>query len=248
MKEKSKIDIAIDRLKEFEPPEGYYVAISGGKDSDVILKLCELAGVKFDVHHQHTTADAPQTVYYVRDIKECEVDKPKKSMWQLIAEQGVPPTRRMRYCCDVLKERTGEIGDTVYIGVRASESNNRKQLGMVTFYKDKNMIRPIFNWTDEEIWSYIIKNNLPYNPLYDQGWDRIGCIGCPLNSKSQKKELSMNPKYQENYLRAFGKMLEYRKSKGMETQWKTPEDVMKWWIGECKKQDVIDGQCSMFGD
>ena len=43
---RSKVDIAIERLRQFEPKEPYYVAISGGKDSDVIVKLCELAGVK----------------------------------------------------------------------------------------------------------------------------------------------------------------------------------------------------------
>ena len=52
---KNKVDIAIERLKAFEPKEGYYVAISGGKDSDVIVKLCELANVKYDLHHQQNT-------------------------------------------------------------------------------------------------------------------------------------------------------------------------------------------------
>lgn len=43
---KSKIDVAIDRLKAFEPADGYYVGASGGKDSDVIIHLCRLAEVK----------------------------------------------------------------------------------------------------------------------------------------------------------------------------------------------------------
>ena len=102
---KNKVDIAIERLKAFEPKEGYYVAISGGKDSDVIVKLCELANVKYDLHHQHTTLDAPQTVYYIRDTyPNCEIDYPETSAWKLIEKQGVPPTRLMRYCCKILKE------------------------------------------------------------------------------------------------------------------------------------------------
>ena len=103
---KSKIDIAIERLKMFEPKdESYYVAISGGKDSDVIVKLCELANVKYELHHQHTTADAPQTVRYIRETyPNTIIDYPKTSIWKLIEKQGVPPTRLMRYCCKVLKE------------------------------------------------------------------------------------------------------------------------------------------------
>ena len=106
---KNKVDIAIERLKAFEPKEGYYVAISGGKDSDVIVKLCELANVKYDLHHQHTTLDAPQTVYYIRDTyPNCKIDYPEISAWKLIEKQGVPPTRLMRYCCKILKEYGGE--------------------------------------------------------------------------------------------------------------------------------------------
>ena len=232
-------------------------AFSDGKDSIVLLDLMIKSGIDFTSIYSSTSVDPPEVIYHIKKyypqviIQPYDKTKDGKeiTMWYLLSHRALPPTRRMRYCCDVLKERTGEEGDTVYVGVRASESDSRKKLGMVTFYKGKNIIRPIFNWTDEEIWSYIIKNNLPYNHLYDQGWDRIGCIGCPLSSKSQKKELALYPKYQENYLRAFAKMLEYRKSKSMETQWKTSEDVYRWWIGEVKKQESqIEGQCSMFGD
>ena len=45
-----KVELAIRRLKGFEPPEGYYVAFSGGKDSQCIYHLCKMAGVKFDAH------------------------------------------------------------------------------------------------------------------------------------------------------------------------------------------------------
>lgn len=230
---KSKIDIAIDRLKEFEPSEGYYVAISGGKDSDVILKLCELAGVKFDVHHQHTTADAPQTVYYVRDIKECETDKPKKSMWQLIAEQGVPPTRLMRYCCKVLKEYGGE-GRTKVLGVRWSESSGRKNNRRLTemCYKNQTItVNPIIDWTEAEIWEFHKKYNLKHNELYDIGYKRVGCIGCPQKGKKgMLEDFKRFPKYKVMYLEAFKKMLETRKKKGLETTWKDENEVFEWWI------------------
>ena len=108
------------------------------------------------------------------------------------------------------------------------------------------MIRPIVDWSDTEVWSYIIKNNIPYCELYDKGWDRLGCIGCPLGS-NQKKELEAYPNYKKLYIRSFERMIGYRKSKGMKCEWQTGEQVLKWWVGDCeKKRKEIEGQCSMF--
>ena len=54
-----KVQIAIQRLKNFEPPDGYFVAFSGGKDSQCIYHLCEMAGVKFDAYYSVTSVDPP---------------------------------------------------------------------------------------------------------------------------------------------------------------------------------------------
>jgi phosphoadenosine phosphosulfate reductase len=89
----NKVDVAINRIKEFDPikngimDEPYYVAYSGGKDSDAIRILFELAGVKYDLVHNHTTADAPETVYYIRSIKNIIINYPEISMWQLIEKK-----------------------------------------------------------------------------------------------------------------------------------------------------------------
>ncbi|MBR5314532.1 MAG: hypothetical protein IKU45_03855 [Clostridia bacterium] len=89
-KEKS----AIERLKAFEPEsEPYYLCYSGGKDSDTIRILADLAGVKHDIVNNHTTVDAPETVYYIRSIPNVKIEMPKRTMWQLIEERMMPPTR-----------------------------------------------------------------------------------------------------------------------------------------------------------
>lgn len=75
---------AIAHLKAFEPKDGYYVAYSGGKDSDCIRVLAKLAGVKHELHHNLTTVDAPETVRYVKSIDGVIIDKRELSMFGLI--------------------------------------------------------------------------------------------------------------------------------------------------------------------
>ena len=118
---------AIQRLKTFEPrEEPYYLCYSGGKDSDVIRILAELAGVKHDIVNNHTTVDAPETVRYIRSIPNVQIGYPKMTMWDLIVKKSMPPTRLMRYCCEELKERGG-AGRVKITGVRWAESNSRKE-------------------------------------------------------------------------------------------------------------------------
>lgn len=125
---KEKERRAIEVLKAFEPEDGYYLCYSGGKDSDCIRILADLAGVKHELHHNLTTADAPETVYYVKSIPNVIIDKPEISMWRLIEKKMVPPTRLMRYCCTELKERGGK-GKVKVTGVRKKESARRAKLG-----------------------------------------------------------------------------------------------------------------------
>lgn len=112
---------------------------SGGKDSDVMLELFKRSGVPFKVHNSHTTADAPQTVYHIRKtFRELELqgincnidyhvqpDGSKITMWNLIPQKLIPPTRMVRYCCSTLKE-TGCKNRMLATGVRWAESNSRK--------------------------------------------------------------------------------------------------------------------------
>lgn len=119
---------AIKYLQSFEPEdEPYYLCYSGGKDSDCIRILAELAGIKHECKHNLTTVDAPETVYYVREtIGKENIESPKLSMWQLIVKTKIPPTRLARYCCSELKERGGK-GRIKITGVRWDESKNRKE-------------------------------------------------------------------------------------------------------------------------
>lgn len=118
---------AIKYLQTFEPQDNpYYLCYSGGKDSDCIRILAQLAGVKHEIWHNHTTVDAPETVRYVRSILEIHINYPKTTMWDLIVKKKMPPTRLVRYCCEELKERGGR-GRMKITGVRWAESTNRRK-------------------------------------------------------------------------------------------------------------------------
>ena len=135
---RNKVEDAINRLKAFEPPEGYYLAFSGGKDSVALLRIAEMAGVKFDAHYNVTTVDPPEAVRFIRD-KHPEVhwERPKKTMRQLIVEKKIPPTRIMRYCCEELKEVHG-AGRVIVTGTRWAESVNRKlNQGVVAIFNNR---------------------------------------------------------------------------------------------------------------
>lgn len=126
-----KVKTAIERLKMFEPEEGYFVAFSGGKDSQCVYHLCEMAGVKFDAHYNVASVDPPELIRFMREhyptvSHEIPHDKDGKpvTMWNLIPKKLMPPTRRARYCCEHLKEKAG-VGRVTVTGVRWAESRNR---------------------------------------------------------------------------------------------------------------------------
>lgn len=273
-----KVQLSIDAIRTFEPSEGYYVAFSGGKDSVVVKKLCDLAGVKYDAHYSVTSVDPPELVQFIkdyypdvhRDIPHDDSGNPI-TMWNLIPRKLMPPTRLARYCCQELKE-TGGYGRLVITGVRWAESVRRKKYrGLVNigntkaaskilnndndesrelvescYQRKKTVLNPIINWEDEDVWEFIRKYDIPYCKLYDEGYTRLGCIGCPMNTAAAA-ELERYPKYRQAYIRAFDRMLKEQASKGLKSDlWKTAKDVMEWWLSDRVKTDKpIDGQIEM---
>ena len=271
---RDKVKIAIDRLQVFEPPEGYYLAFSGGKDSQCIYHLAKEAGVKFDAHYNHTTVDPPELIYFIRkNYPDVSIDRPKETMWQLIPRKLMPPTRLARFCCKELKEGGGE-GRIVVTGVRWAESVRRKQTRGIAEVlgqsrktnlvllndneqermmfenctkKGKRIINPIVDWEDEDVWEYIKSRNIEYCKLYDEGYKRLGCVGCPTSGKDGMLHgFERWPKFKQAYMRAFQRMLDARKVKSLETSWETPEDVFNWWVyGQNRKDKEIEGQIDL---
>jgi phosphoadenosine phosphosulfate reductase len=194
---RDKVAVALERIRYFERAalavdgRGYYVCVSGGKDSAVIQELCLLSGVKCVFAHAHTSADYPQTVRFVRG----EAERLRRLGYEFVIE--VP--------------------------------------------QGKYVLNPIVDWTDEDVWEFIDKRKLPVNPLYGMGYKRVGCIGCPLNTRGAE-ELEAYPRYKAAYMRAGGRYLERRREKGSPMAWESAEEYYRWWKYEIRN----NGQGSLF--
>ena len=240
--------IAIERLQEFEKialskhPDGYYLAYSGGKDSDVILDLAKRSGVKFTAHHHLTTCDPPELVYHVRTHPDVEIVKPKLTMWSLIVKNKMPPMRNRRYCCKTQKENGGS-GRLVVTGIRWKESRARQKRKMteVCFNdKTKHFLNIIIDWHDNDVWEYIKGRGIKYCDLYNEGMSRVGCVLCPMK-RNVAEEIARWPKLTKAWEKAVKKTF-----KPDDGRWESPEEYWQWWIDRDKSAMKSDENQMMF--
>jgi len=226
---------AIKRLRTFEPPEGYYLAFSGGKDSVCIKALADLAGVKYDAHYSVTTVDPPELLRFIREHHaDVAWERPRQTMWRAVLNHGAPPTRLMRYCCEEFKERGGD-GRLVVTGIRWAESTNRAKRSMTeACYKgSKHYLHPIIDWINEDVWAFIRERGLAYCSLYDEGFERLGCIMCPLSRRrKQLIDAERWPRFYQLWLRAFDEMVKHWAARGKPRRWADGRAVMDWWLNE----------------
>lgn len=240
-----------------------YVAFSGGKDSIVIAELAKMAKVPYELHYNVTGIDPKEVLQFMKEnYKELIWHRPdpEKTIWKLIVKKHMPPTRLIRYCCSELKEKGG-AGRVTVTGVRWAESNRRKnnrkpyetgatkkedrmlfndnaedrKLFEQCILKGKFICNPIIDWTDKDVWDFIKHRNLKYCSLYDNGFKRIGCIGCPMAPVHMRvKELNAYPGFKKKYIQSFQKMLEAMPDKAKD--WQSGQDVFNWWLyGEKSK-------------
>lgn len=141
-----------------------------------------------------------------------------------------------------VQKKADEIGATYQItnqsGLVMNDDNAESRRLVEQCYRTTStMVNPIVDWTDEDVWQFLKHYGCNSNPLYECGYRRIGCVGCPMAAKHRYFEFARYPKYKANYIRAFDRML---LNMNEHKSWKTGKDVFKWWMGENANQLTFD--------
>lgn len=236
------VNEAIDFLKANEPPEGYSLAFSGGKDSIVTKYIADLAGVKYEAHYSCTGIDPPEVVKFIKMYHpEVRFLYPKKSFYQLIREK-MPPSINARWCCDELKKKPSkEIKfKTHIVGIRKEESFKRSQRPRIDKmkYMKVTSVKPIFNFLEWHIWELIENYNLPYPILYDEGFDRIGCVVCPMICSKNLRKIDQHKDRWPGIYKAFEHAVDwwfYNKAQHNDN-FTTSRQYLQWWYMGMPKQ------------
>jgi phosphoadenosine phosphosulfate reductase len=232
----NKIEFSIKMIQNNEPASPYHVAFSGGKDSIVLYDLVKKSGVKHQAFFCRTSIDYKELLRFIH-INYSEVIhlKPAMTMFQLILKKKMLPIRQIRYCCGYLKEYAG-AGEVVLTGVRREESNKRKTYDYIARKGDKIEIRPLLEWTEKDIWNYIDDNKLVYPKFYDDGFKRLGCVGCPMATPKQKMiEFSIEPNIKKAYIKTIQKLIDI----GKFSDFIDAEEVFDWWISNTPKKKYM---------
>lgn len=199
---KRKIDFAIKLLRSIPQDGPVELSYSGGKDSDVILRLARMSGIKFRAIYKNTTIDPPGTIKHCKD-NGVEILNPKHTFLELVAKNGLP-SRWVRFCCKELKEY--KVLDRAIQGIRREESVKRaekyKEPEFCRLYSKKEKVRiylPILEWTKEDVARFVEEEGIQCHPLYyDRGRfcpeRRLGCIGCPMQSDNGVGDYIKYPK------------------------------------------------------
>jgi len=176
------------------------VAFSGGKDSVVTSHLVRRALGYWPIHvFADTTLEYPDTYDFLSKLTASNgrfpllVAKPDVDFYELCETIG-PPSRVLRWCCSTHKVSplgrlystlNGSRGVLSFGGVRRSESAARAR--HVRVHEDSKIGRevfacPVIEWSDAEVWAYVLTRRLPISRAYRLGFTRVGCMVCPLNS------------------------------------------------------------------
>lgn len=215
---RDKVETAIARIKEYCTGKKVLCAFSGGKDSQCCYHLLKEAGVPFTAQYSITRFEPPELMEFIRkNYPDVTFRRAyKMSLFSQIKRYGLP-NRFFRWCCDAKHVKT-EGFDIAVIGVRSAESSRRaKNWRMFGQKQDRTYyLCPIIDWTEDDVWAYLNSNQIPHCRLYDEGYDRIGCVLCPLSVKNHQKDIQRYPKIVQNIRNAFFAHVEYMKERGFQ--------------------------------
>ena len=241
----------IQKFAKIAEKMGFEVRLgfSGGKDSQVCCDLCKRSGIEFRAFFNHSF-ESNTTLRFIRKYYPEVIwrhDHPFGFIRNIrINHKGLLPTSQRAFCCNDYKHNSKYIDECSVVGVRKAESAKRRKR---TAFETKNkttmklhkslfseyfeehcqstgshgiiQLKPIIDWTDENVWDYIKTHNIPVNPEYKE-CKRVGCIVCPkANFKSNYISLLRMPKLIDAFIMAREKA---ERSDGVKWDWMITSD------------------------
>lgn len=188
-------------MLEKYPNHQIILTTSMGKDSKLTEHILRKVTTNYRTIFNNTTLDCADVYKEVKARKDIEIVTPKmsdgtnRSFYKMIRKHGTP-SRFSRWCCSYFKEGginqylKEENNILLFLGMRNDESSGRSEYEFE--WKNEQWVNktwtsclPIRKWTELELWLYTIYNNIPINPKYTKGYQRVGCnISCPYYTKS----------------------------------------------------------------
>ncbi|MDH5815410.1 MAG: phosphoadenosine phosphosulfate reductase family protein [Candidatus Nezhaarchaeota archaeon] len=223
---------AITLITKITEGRKVFVSYSGGKDSLVTLLLTLRALGDVPLLFNDTGIEAPATIEHVWEVAnrfglELIYASAGDIFWKALPTYG-PPARDYRWCCKVCKlvpiakavreKFQGEV--YTILGQRKYESFARLRASVIErsrWIPNLLGVSPIRDWSALHVWLYLMKEKVRFNPLYKEGFDRIGCWLCPaceLAEFERVKEL-----YPDLWSKWEESALEWCKEKGLPQEW-----------------------------
>lgn len=197
----------------------------------------------------------------------CKIYYPETNFWSLCLEKKMLPLRKTRFCCAELKERDiPELRYALRsFGVRKAESVNRSKYrdsvetrnkadyaDIQRFHFDNTddvklsgacytnryfFVNPLAYWSTDYLWDYIGGEKVEVNPLYGEGFERVGCMLCPMASTCERKrELALHPRYEKRFIKLADDIIKLRISQGLPNKYnfKNGQEYFDMWLNNEK--------------
>ncbi len=221
---------AIDFLKGIDQYGTVLINISGGKDSTAAAQLSVLAGYKKALFLD-TGLEFPETIETIEKL----VDKlgleliridADNTFWKALDTYG-PPARDYRWCCKIIKfsflarvlkkkfhRIVSIVGQRRYEGTARLLAGRLAPSGSTAF---DYLAAPIQNWTSLEVFMYLLYRNLPINPLYMMGYERIGCYLCPTSRLAEID--AVHKTHKKLWKKWYNYLYGYAREHGLPREW-----------------------------